>query len=72
MRAKCLICGGEADHEPHRAGNQKIDCSACGVFLVSGNLSANGHSREDLGGALMRARRHIKPGTLAFISEENL
>ena len=72
MRAKCLICGGEADHEPHRAGNQKIDCSACGVFLVSGNLSANQHSREDLGGALMRARRHTKPGMLAFISEETL
>ena len=72
MRAKCPICGCEADQEPQLAGNQKIDCGACGVFLVSGNLSAHEHSREDLGGALMRAKRHAKPGTLAFISEESL
>lgn len=72
MRAKCPICGCEADQEPQLAGNQKIDCSDCGVYLVSGKLSALNHSRADLGGALVRAKRHTKPGMLAFISEESL
>ena len=71
MRAKCLVCGCEANQEPQRAGNQKIDCEACGVYLVSANLNALDHSREELGDALVRAKRHTKPGVLAFLSEES-
>lgn len=72
MSAKCIVCGGKATQEQHRAANQKIECSDCGVYVVSGTFNALEHSREKLGQALARAKRHAKPGMLAFISDENL
>ena len=68
----CIVCGDEAKHEPQSAGNQKIDCDGCGVYLVSPTLNASNYTREQLGEALVKAKRHIKPGMLALLSEHGV